>query len=81
MARLKLNDASKGILVELYRRSGRTADDLPYTEEFESPYAAFGARTGLTMTRHDVWKALASSRKSKLLVRKVRGSLKNPDIP
>jgi len=46
--------------------------DLPYTDEYESLYTEFIARTGLTMTRHDVWRALASQRKAKKLVRKER---------
>ena len=32
----------------------------------------FIARSGLTMTRHDVWKALAGARKAKQPVRKKR---------
>lgn len=72
MVRLKLRDADKQTLIELYRSSRRTVDDLPYTEEFESLYTSFIARSGLTMTRHDVWRALASQRKARRLVRKER---------
>ena len=68
--RLKKNE--KEVLIELYRRTKRTVDDLPYTDEFDSLYTEFVARTGLTMTRHDVWRALASQRKAKKLVRKER---------
>jgi hypothetical protein len=47
-------------------------DDLPYTEEFETLYTKFVARSGRVMTRHDVWRALASQRKARRLVRKER---------
>jgi hypothetical protein len=71
--RLKIKSSHKEILMELYARTRRTVDDLPYTEEFETLYTAFIARSGMTMTRHDVWKALAGCRKQSRLIRKVRG--------
>ena len=70
--RLRLSVVHKDVLMELYKRTARTVDDLPYTDEFETLYAGFVARTGVTMTRHDVWKALAGCRKQSRLVRKVR---------
>jgi hypothetical protein len=72
MARLRMSNVNKEILMELYARSARTVDDLPYTEEFETLYISFVARSGMTMTRHDVWKALAGCRKQSRLVRKHR---------
>jgi len=72
MKRIRLRDVDKQTLAELYRQSNRTVDDLPYTDEFETMYTSFVARTGLTMTRHDVWRALASQRKARRLVRKER---------
>ena len=72
MSRLKLRDTDKQTLVDLYQSTRRTVDDLPYTDEFESLYTSFVARSGLTMTRHDVWRALASQRKASRLVRKER---------
>lgn len=72
MSHLRLSNQHKQILAELYKATKRTVDDLPYTEEFEGLYTAFIARSGLTMTRHDVWKALASARKASRLVRKQR---------
>lgn len=69
---LRLKDTQKQTLRELYRLSRRTVDDLPYTQEFESLHVQFIARTGLTMTRHDVWRVLSSQRKAKRLVRKER---------
>ena len=72
MITLRLNKEAKDVVIDLDRRARRTVDDLPYTEEFESLYTAFVARTGLTLTRHDVWRALSSQRKAKRLVRKER---------
>lgn len=72
MVRIVLKPPEKSILCDLYRRTKRTVDDLPYTEEFESLYTQFVARTGLTMTRHDVWRCLSSLRKASQLVRKER---------
>jgi hypothetical protein len=69
---VSLSKANKELLGELYGRTAKTADDLPYTEEFESLYTAFIARSGLIMTRHDVWRALTNLRKARKLVRKER---------
>ncbi len=71
-ARVRLKDAEKQTLIELYKRTKRTVDDLPYTDEFEILYHEFNQRTGRTLTRHDVWRALASQRKASKLVRKER---------
>jgi hypothetical protein len=72
MARLRIRDEHKQMLVELYQRTRKTVDDLPYTEEFERLYESFTQRSGLNMNRHDVWRALASQRKASRLVRKER---------
>lgn len=72
MPRLTLQSTHRDLLIELYTRTQKTVDELPYTEEFESLYTAFIARTGLTLTRHDLWRALSSQRKASRLVRKVR---------
>ncbi len=72
MTRIRLNEKQKEILSELYTRIRRTVDDLPYTDDFETLYTEFIARSGVIMTRHDVWRALASQRKGKRLVRKER---------
>lgn len=70
--RLVLTGEQKEALCSLYRATKRTVDDLPYTEEFEALYTQFIARTGLTISRHDVWRALSSQRKARRLVRKER---------
>ena len=72
MARLRIPDQHKQLLVERYKRTRKTVDDLPYTEEFERLYESFIQRSGLSMNRHDVWRALASQRKASRLVRKER---------
>lgn len=72
MRRPRLSKAHKDLLLELYSRTSKTLDDLPYTEEFEDLYTAFVARSGRTMTRHDVWRVLTNLRKARQLVRKRR---------
>jgi hypothetical protein len=67
-----LTEEQKQTLRDLYRAMRRTVDDLPYTEEFETLYTQFIARTGLTLTRHDLWRALSSQRKGRKLIRKER---------
>lgn len=72
MSRLHLRPEHKQLLVELYERTRKTVDDLPYTEEFERLYESFIQRSGVSLNRHDVWRALASRRKARRLIRKVR---------
>jgi len=72
MRRPRLSKAHEDTLLELYTRTSKTLDDLPYTEEFEDLYTAFIARSGRTMTRHDVWRALSNLRKARRLARKAR---------
>jgi len=72
MRRPSLSKAHEDMLLDLYTRTSKTLDDLPYTEEFEDLYTAFVARSGRTMTRHDVWRAMTNLRKAKRLVRKRR---------
>jgi hypothetical protein len=72
MQRPILSKAHGDLLLDLYTRTSKTLDDLPYTEEFEDLFTAFVARTGRTITRHDIWRALSNLRKAKRLVRKAR---------
>lgn len=72
MAQVRLNREHQLTLRTLYAASPRTVDDLPYTEDFESLFVQFVARTGLTITRHDFWRALSSLRKKRSLPRKER---------
>lgn len=72
MAKLRISNEHKQLLVELYQRTRKTVDDLPYTEEFEKLYESFLQRTGLNLNRHDFWRILSSQRKASRLVRKER---------
>jgi hypothetical protein len=74
MTHLDLSDSQIDVLAELYAESDSTLDDLPYTEEFERLYSQFLARTGVSLDRHYVWKALCNARKASKLVRKERGA-------
>ena len=67
-----LDDAQKRLLVELYEQGRRSRDDLPYTDEFEQLYAEFLARTGLPLTRHELWRALGGLGKASKLTHKGR---------
>jgi hypothetical protein len=69
---LKIAKSHKEMLVELYERTRKTVDELPYTEEFERLYESFLQRSGLNLNRHGVWRALSSCRKASLLARKQR---------
>ena len=72
MSKISLSNAHKKILAELYDQTPLTVDELPYTDDFETLYTVFIARSGRAMSRHDVWKALASCRKASRLSRKRR---------
>lgn len=68
----KLDNAAKQVLAELYAGIGKTVDELPYTDDFERLYAAFTARTGRRLTRHEFWRVLSGARKARRLTRKRR---------
>ncbi len=72
MNRVRLCDEHKELLDDLYTRTHKTLDALPYTEEFERLHASFLNRTGLNLSRHDVWRAIVNARKSGRLTRKQR---------
>ena len=67
-----LTESHKKLLAELYEQTRRNRDDLPYTKEFDQLYAEFTGRTGLPLTQHEVWKALANLGKARRLIRKER---------
>lgn len=55
----------RGALVKTYEQIGRTADDLPYTPDFEKLYlAATAACREHKPTREDVWRQLLNLRKA-----------------
>jgi hypothetical protein len=70
------------LLIQLYQKVGRTADDLPYTPHFEQlyePYAA--AQPNPKPTRAEVWRHLLNMRKSKQLPRLGDARSKPPALP
>ena len=55
-------------LAEIYRRIGRTADDLPYTPQFEALYVAYSELFGEQRpARREVWRHLLTQRKKAAL--------------
>src|SRR5262245_47197943 len=72
----------KDLLIQLYEKIGRTADDLPYTPHFESlyePYAA--AQADPKPTRAEVWRHLLNLRKAGKLPKLGEARSKPPDLP
>jgi hypothetical protein len=72
----------KDLLIQLYEKIGRTADDLPYTPHFESlyePYAA--AQSDPKPTRAEVWRHLLNLRKAAKLPKLGEARSKPPDVP
>jgi hypothetical protein len=57
--------AKPTVLIDIYQRIGRTADDLPYTPHFERLYALYAAQHGAAKpTRRQTWRHLLNLRKS-----------------
>jgi catechol 2,3-dioxygenase-like lactoylglutathione lyase family enzyme len=53
------------VLIGIYEKLGRTADDLPYTHHFESLYDAYAAHfPSARPTREEVWRHLLNVRKA-----------------
>jgi catechol 2,3-dioxygenase-like lactoylglutathione lyase family enzyme len=56
--------ARPDVLASLYEKTGRTADDLPYTPHFESLYKGYAEQFGTQPpTRQEVWRHLLNIRK------------------
>jgi catechol 2,3-dioxygenase-like lactoylglutathione lyase family enzyme len=69
------------LLASLYEKTGRTADDLPYTPHFESlfkPYAAAFAEP--KPTRQETWRHLLNLRKRGALAKLGEARSKPPEI-
>ena len=59
-------------LVELYCKTPRALDRLPYTEEFAVLHAQYLASTGDQVSMQEMWEHLTALRKAKHLPRKGR---------
>jgi catechol 2,3-dioxygenase-like lactoylglutathione lyase family enzyme len=69
------------LLISLYEKTGRTADDLPYTPHFESLYKAYAEHYGATPpTRQEVWRHLLNIRKRGILPKLGEARSKPPEV-
>ena len=51
-------------LIDVYRQVGLTADDLPYTPQFERVHSTYAAVQGEQLTRGETWRHLLNLRKA-----------------
>lgn len=72
MPKLRLTNAEKQILGELYAKTPLNRGRLPYTDDFERLYTEFVARSGKALSRNEVWRALENVGKRGSLIRKER---------
>lgn len=73
--------AKRNLLIKLYEKVGRTADDLPYTPHFENLYSAYAASHGDTKpTRGEVWRHLLNIRKAGKLPKMGEAKSKPPPV-
>jgi hypothetical protein len=61
--------ARPNFLIELYQQIGRTADDLPYTPQFEKLWTLYSAKQTPPPTHGEVWRQLLNLRKAGKLPR------------
>ncbi len=68
-------------LIRIYVQIGRTADDLPYTPDFEELYATYAAQyPDQKPTREEVWRHLLNVRKGGKLPRLGEARSRPPDL-
>ena len=73
--------AKPDVLCSLYERTGRTADDLPYTPHFESLYKGYAEAYGEARpTRQEVWRHLLNVRKRGRLPKLGEARSKPPEV-
>ena len=71
----------RDVLIALYEKTGRTADDLPYTPHFESIYKAYAQQYGQTPpTREETWRHLLNVRKRGILPKLGEARSKPPEV-
>jgi catechol 2,3-dioxygenase-like lactoylglutathione lyase family enzyme len=72
----------KDLLIQLYQKVGRTADDLPYTPHFESLYEPYAsAQADPKPSRAEVWRHLLNLRKAAKLPKLGEARSNPPDVP
>ena len=73
--------AKPDVLCTIYEKTGRTADDLPYTPHFESLYKAYADHFGtIHPTRQEVWRHLLNIRKRGKLPKLGEARSKPPQV-
>ena len=73
VASISLSLEQKRIMAEIYDKvTDVTSEKFPYTDEFEVFCNAFVSRTGLDLSRNDIWCLLSNLRKRGQLPRKGR---------
>ena len=73
--------ARPDVLCALYEKTGRTADDLPYTPHFESLYKGYAGQYGtVAPTRQEVWRHLLNIRKRGKLPKLGEARSRPPDV-
>jgi catechol 2,3-dioxygenase-like lactoylglutathione lyase family enzyme len=71
----------RDVLIGLYEKTGRTADDLPYTPHFESIYKGYALQYGTNPpTRQEVWRHLLNVRKRGILPKLGEARSRPPEI-
>jgi catechol 2,3-dioxygenase-like lactoylglutathione lyase family enzyme len=73
--------SQRDLLIQIYQEIGRTADDLPYTPQFEELYQRYSARhDDPRPTRRQVWRYLLNLRKGGKLPRLGEARGESPQI-
>jgi catechol 2,3-dioxygenase-like lactoylglutathione lyase family enzyme len=71
----------RDVLIALYEKTGRTADDLPYTPHFESIYKAYAEKYGASPpTRQEAWRHLLNIRKRGILPKLGEARSRPPEV-
>jgi catechol 2,3-dioxygenase-like lactoylglutathione lyase family enzyme len=71
----------RDVLIALYEKTGRTADDLPYTPHFETLYKSYAQQYGEpSPTREETWRHLLNIRKRGILPKLGEARSKPPEV-
>jgi hypothetical protein len=69
------------LLIRIYEQTGRTADDLPYTPQFEHLYATYVRDQEPKPSHQEVWRHLLNLRKAGRLPRLGEARSEPPQVP